>query len=289
VSFREAPQGDEALHFHQRRWGARLGTLGKRIAPAIAGFVVRRPKLFLYASMYLDMVQGKGAGSGWDLDGEVAVALRFVPHQAPVILDVGAHEGNWTRALLKARPSSRVIQFEPAPANITLLKTKSHQNIEIVEAAVSDQAGQVEFYSASTSDLGSLHARRESIFADRHYEVISVAAITIDEAVGQRGLDRIDFLKMDIEGHELAALRGSKECLAAGKIRALSFEFGGGNINSRTFFHDYWDLLVPLGYQIFRVLPGARLLPIRHYFEDLEHFRNVSNYIASLEEPVGGR
>jgi hypothetical protein len=55
-------------------------------------------------------------------------------------------------------------------------------------------------------------------------------------------------MKMDIEGHELFALRGAKRALARGVIRPLSFEFGTGNINSRTFFRDYWDLLTSVAW-----------------------------------------
>lgn len=280
------PTRSEPLRlFHQVGWGERLGRLGKRLAPGLARIGVRRPALFAYATMYLEVILGKGAGAGWDLRGEVSVALRFIRGLNPVVLDVGAHEGNWTRALLSVRPASRVTQFEPALVNVELLRRSLPPNVDLVEAAVSDRSGEIDFYTASTSDLGSVHARRESIFADRYYAVTSVPAVTLDDEIQQRGLTRVDFLKLDIEGHELAALRGGLRSLEAGIIRALSFEFGSGNINSRTFFHDYWDLLSPLGYQIYRICPGGHLLPISRYYEDLEHFRNVSNYVASLEAP----
>jgi hypothetical protein len=89
---------------------------------------------------------------------------------------------------------------------------------------------------------------------------------------------------MDIEGHELFALRGAKNALKAGCIRALSFEFGSGNINSRTFFRDFWDLLTMYEYKIVRVLPGGKLYSVRAYNEDLEYFRGVSNYIAYRQD-----
>jgi hypothetical protein len=88
-------------------------------------------------------------------------------------------------------------------------------------------------------------------------------------------------MKMDIEGHELSALRGAANALGTGVIRALAFEFGSGNINSRTFFRDYWELLTKShNYRIRRVLPGGRLLPVDRYSEELEYFRGVTNYVA---------
>ena len=66
-------------------------------------------------------------------------------------------------------------------------------------------------------------------------------------------------MKMDTEGHELFALRGAANALSKGTILALSFEFGGSSINSRTFFRDYWNLLTQYSYEIYRVLPrGGR-------------------------------
>ena len=90
-------------------------------------------------------------------------------------------------------------------------------------------------------------------------------------------------MKLDVEGNELAVLRGSQESLKTKRIKALTFEFGSGNINSRTFFHDFWDVLKGYGYTIKRICPGGILLEIAEYYEDLEHFRGVTNYLAIAE------
>lgn len=59
------------------------------------------------------------------------------------------------------------------------------------------------------------------------------------------------------------------------------------NIDSRTFFRDYWDLLNPLGFSIFRIAPGGILIQIREYREELEYFKIVSNYVAvSHAKPI---
>jgi hypothetical protein len=75
--------------------------------------------------------------------------------------------------------------------------------------------------------------------------------------------------------------------LRAGTIRALSFEFGLNNIESRTFFRDFWDLLVPFGFSIFRIAPGGNLIQIHEYREELEYFKIVSNYVAVIQRPRG--
>jgi hypothetical protein len=91
-------------------------------------------------------------------------------------------------------------------------------------------------------------------------------------------------MKMDIEGHELFALRGAQRALTSRKIGALSFEFGCGNINSRTFFRDFWNLLNGSGFDIWRIAPGGREVRIIEYYEDLEYFRGATNYVAALAQ-----
>jgi hypothetical protein len=104
---------------------------------------------------------------------------------------------------------------------------------------------------------------------------------TLDSFAEEEDLAKIDFLKMDIEGHELSALGGASRLLERKVIRALSFEFGGCNIDSRTYFQDFWHLLRDSGFQVFRILPRGRLLRIDHYSEHLEVF-TTTNYLAAL-------
>ena len=116
----------------------------------------------------------------------------------------------------------------------------------------------------------------------RAYQETTVATVTIDSVVEEEGIDTIDLLKMDIEGHELEALRGATSTLERGGIAALTFEFGSGNVNSRTFFRDFWELLTGHGYRIARMVPGGGTLAVERYTEDLEYFRGATNYVATL-------
>jgi hypothetical protein len=104
---------------------------------------------------------------------------------------------------------------------------------------------------------------------------------TLDGFCRERRIPRIDFLKMDAEGHELFILRGAKSMLRGGQISALSFEFGAANVDSRTWFKDFWDLLTPLYYRFWRIMPGGRLLPIPAYRMSLDG-AGKANYVAAL-------
>ncbi len=229
------------------------------------------------------LLQGKGAGSGWDIAAETQAALKFIQHGSTV-LDIGANKGDWSRAIYeKLNGKVRLFLFEPQETCFVELGTLVDHGAVLIKAAVGETEGKSILYSpGERAENASLHMRNDTYFAGQVFVSHTVDVITIDSFLRTKGINSVGFMKMDIEGHELFALRGARDALSTGAIRALSFEFGSGNINSRTFFRDYWDLLTGYCYKIYRVLPGGKLLPILRYDEDLEYFRGVSNYIATI-------
>jgi FkbM family methyltransferase len=204
----------------------------------------------------------------------------------PVVIDCGANYGEWTREVRQRLGSDRGkwVALEPDPSCATILERMD--NLEVIQAAVGEQPGLATLYSnQSGSGLASLHERRDTLAQGQEFTLWSVEIVTLDSVIAQRRLNRVDFLKMDIEGHELFALKGMTNALGRGVVRALSFEFGTSNVNSRTFFRDFWELLTPLGFELKRICPGGVIMPIKEYYEDLEFFRGVSNYIGILKNP----
>jgi hypothetical protein len=95
------------------------------------------------------------------------------------------------------------------------------------------------------------------------------------------GIAHVDVLKIDVEGHEVSVLEGARRALEEHRIAAIMFEFGSANINSRTFFGDFWNLFDTLSYNLYGVLPGGGTYKIDQYRDELEYFRGASNYIAT--------
>jgi hypothetical protein len=82
---------------------------------------------------------------------------------------------------------------------------------------------------------------------------------------------------MDVEGNELNILNGAKRMIENDSIDFIQFEFGGCNIDSRTFFQDFFYLLKER-YRIYRILKNG-LYPIDSYSEKYEIFI-TTNYLA---------
>jgi FkbM family methyltransferase len=230
---------------------------------------------------YLHVLVGQGSDAVQD-EGEHLVAARFLRDSpSPVVVDVGANLGAWTVAVRQALGHDRGtwILFEPSPQFADSLRRIP--NTELIEAAAGEAPAQLTLYAPDTpSGWVSLHARRDSFTRGATFSEHQVLVTRIEDRLAERGIERVDFVKLDVEGHELFVLRGLGHYLEEARISALSFEFGSANVNSRTFFHDFWDLLTPLGYRLSRITPGGALVPVPAYYETLEFFRGASNYVA---------
>lgn len=128
-----------------------------------------------------------------------------------VVLDGGSHLGTFTRAAL-LDGASKVVAFEPAARNIHCFKKTFAGEIEdgrvvLIEAAIWDTPGSVPFLIGEDEHRGSAQGR----VLDG--AVGHVRAVTIDETIQELQLQRVDFIKMDIEGSERQALRGAAKTL----------------------------------------------------------------------------
>jgi len=150
----------------------------------------------------------------------------------------------------------------------------TNQAVSLEPVAVGSSAGSMDLYfDQQGSGLASLYERDIRHVGAKLSQSVSVPVATIDAIAEKYGFDFIDYLKLDLEGHELEALKGAGSLLASGKIGAITFEFGGCNIDSRTYVKDFWGLLVDgYGFTFYRLLPGRRLLKLDSYSESIEQF-----------------
>lgn len=261
-----------------------LNFLAKKIAPFLSRLFMRGrlstiPRLL---ETYAAIVQGKGSGTGWDIAGEIRAAVARIKNPHAVVFDVGANKGEWSKHMLRyLGEGSHIFQFEPALYCRNFLRKMDLPRTTLIEAAVGEAPGHAVLFSPNQgSGIASLHRRRDSYFDDKEFFEEKIEVVTIDDVIEERQIEFVDFMKMDLEGHELAALKGARRSMESGRIKALSFEFGSGHINSRVYFHDFWDLLRSHNFKIMRICPGGVCIDIDEYYEDLEYFRGVSNYLA---------
>lgn len=138
-----------------------------------------------------------------------------------VMLDVGANHGLLSFGVAARHGATTAFHlFEPNPALVRSIeatrKRYPSMRCTVNQAAVSDRSGTVRF-AINPSQTGNSH-----IEPDAGEEV---RAIAIDDYLRDEGIAHVAMLKMDVEGYELAALRGARESLTARRIQAIYFEY----------------------------------------------------------------
>jgi FkbM family methyltransferase len=224
---------------------------------------------------------GKGSGA-WSTAEEAKATSEFVRSlglQEVIAIDAGANIGNWLAEFLKCLPAAQVIAFEPSKVAFKKLAERfaNDDRVNCVNSALGKVNEDTTLYSdEGGSGLGSLTKRRVEHFNIDfgHQEKIQVQ--TLDSWINKNQVKTPNVLKMDIEGHEYNLLLGAEVTLR--NIKVVQFEFGGSNIDTRTYFQDFWYFFKDLGFTIYRLTPLKPLL-IEHYSESDESFR-ATNYVA---------
>jgi len=129
-------------------------------------------------------------------------------------IDVGANKGDFT--LLAARlagNSGTVISIEPAPENHSVLQRSielnDYTNIRVLQVALSDRDGTANLQIGSTSGSHTLSPEFNGL------RTVAVPTRTLDGVVAEQQLGSVDMIKIDVQGLELAVLRGASQTLRA--------------------------------------------------------------------------
>jgi FkbM family methyltransferase len=172
------------------------------------------------------------------------------------VIDLGAHIG--TFSLAAAALGCQVVAVEASPYNVDLLKASvtrnKFNNVRIVPAAVCDHSGVLTFVPGGPFGFVS-----NPIMSSPGIEV---PAVTVDVLLAEFGWDRVDLIKMDVEGSEIAAIRGMSCLLARADAPPIVYESNGHTLR---FFGETPNRLIAalekFGYTNYLVEPG-RLVPI---------------------------
>ena len=135
-------------------------------------------------------------------------------------IDVGANIGYFTLLMAKrVGPQGKVIAFEPLAENFRILQENiqlnNHPNVFAENCALMSSNERVELRSATPGAITWVASVR--VKQDSAVESESVEAISLDEYVAKKGIAKVDFLKIDVEGAEEAVLDGASGVLERDK------------------------------------------------------------------------
>lgn len=241
----------------------------------------------IFEKLYDTAIAGMfyGAGENVSNSGEIN-SLNYIKNklvQGPkTFFDVGANIGKFSGALYSIFDGFCCHCFEPS--RVTFIKLQNnigkYSNIFLNNFGLGEkEENLILYYDYPESGLASVY-KRELSFRNIHMNMKEEIKLrTVDSYCKENSIDKIDILKIDAEGHEIPILKGSLEMINKGAVKFIQFEFGGCNIDSRTYFRDFWFLLSDK-YTIYRILENG-FKDISNYKETLEIFTTV-NFLAEL-------
>jgi len=202
------------------------------------------------------------------------------------ILDIGANVGGWSKGFLDVDRSYGIHLFEPAPATYeSLLRNFSAENrsskLFFNACAVGQSEESKLFYHYKDNPSWSTFYRRKT--AERKYglnvpDTFYVPTITVDEYCRSHHINRISFMKIDVEGSEIDVLEGGRRMFAEGKIDYFQFEYGGTYLDAGTSLRRVFHFATENDYTIFRL--AANQLEVIPEFMNIHETYQYSNFFA---------
>jgi len=226
--------------------------------------------------IFLSSLHGLGVLNyeNFDISGENAFLCAYLCNiNNPIVIDVGANKGDYSIACRKVQPDARIYALEPHPVSFKKLKKIAREKrIFAFNLGISTEVGKKILYDRNDSaSEGTSHASLYRDVIEKIHHVPSVMIecefTTLDNFISSVGLETIDLLKIDTEGHEFSVLQSAVKVLRAGKVNAIQFEFNEMNVESRIFMKDFFKFLPE--YDFYRLLPDG-MAPLGN----IETYRN---------------
>ncbi len=252
----------------------------KMIADHLYRFIFSRSCFYKLHKLFLCLaLKGMGVSLDGNLSdtGEEFILSKLSSKKTKIIFDIGANVGHYSKELVKYFPNSKIYAFEPVSENIIAYKKLhgTNKNIELIPWGLGKEDSKEMIYYPKFKGASSLASIHNVFRNNEDLRGEEIHLIKLNDFCKQRNINKIDFMKIDVEGNELSVLQGAKRLIEEGKIKIIQFEFNWINVYSKVFMEDFRELLKD--YDLYRLLPRG-LLKIdfskKTYYE-IYNFQNI--------------
>ncbi len=208
--------------------------------------------------------------------GEYQLMQKLHPFNFNMIFDVGCNIGEWSRMTRSLFPDAFIHMFELVPETFHKMLNNNVLDIKMYPNSfgLSDETREVPIQVVLDND------RVSTIVKDIYHTnaVLKQGLVCRGETYATyHGVQYIDFLKLDTEGHEFEVLQGFHKLLEEGNIACLQFEYGYISILTKNMLIDFYKYLAPFGYHIGKLTPNGVAFKDYHLLD--EDFKGP-DYIA---------
>lgn len=210
--------------------------------------------------------------------------LEFL-REGMTVFDVGANIGELTLIFSRCvGESGKVHAFEAGGATFARLKTicdaAEKRNVALNHLALSDQNGFIKLnvYEEKYSSFNSQAARPLKNYGLdlEPIKIEEIAAATVDDYCEKNKIERIDLLKIDVEGAELQVLKGARKMLAEKRVKCLTFEFGQTTFDMGNRPEEIENFLAEMNYKISNLIKNEPLFPGRESVETARYAMHIA-------------
>lgn len=181
--------------------------------------------------------------------------------EVTTVFDVGSYHGEWTATYRRLFPDAHIFAFEPFPESRAVVESafKGQPSVTVVAAAVGDAPGERSFYAnqaAATNSLLRVDARTDASLVSHELlalrSEIVVPVITVDQFCKENRIDRLNLLKIDVQGAETLVLRGASEMLNRRAIDLIYTELQiMHHYQGQSYYFDVCEYLHRSGYDLY--------------------------------------
>lgn len=192
----------------------------------------------------------------------------FRPHikKDAVIIDVGGHSGQTTKLFSQMAPQGHVYVFEPglyAQSIISkVIQLKKFNNVTLETVGLSNERGEAELV-APLKTSGSVGFGRSHVsYSDEDDNNVkhTIQLITLDDYIADKYIRRVDFLKVDIEGHEMKMFYGATKTIDTFRPVVYTEAIDEFLERSGNSIQELWDFFIEKNYRIYLIDKDLNLI-----------------------------